>query len=175
MLQEELANIGAHSLKCTVLSWCAKTGIKSHSRRLLGYHIAPGDRALEAYSRDSLAGPLRALADVIAQVRVKKFLPDTTRSGYFPVPASSVASSSTCSRSRRPSASSSASSDEIETDPEPKAARFDREVFVVNSLTKFFHRKDPLEDKLVCGKPVPLKHAELLELPAGARLCARCF
>ena len=61
------------------------------------------------------------------------------------------------------------------TDPEPKVARHVQEVFVVNVLTKFVHRKDPEDEKLACGKPVPLKHAELRELPGGARLCARCF
>ena len=172
---DDLVRIGSHSLKCTMLSWLAKCGAPRETRRILGYHVAPGDRVLEAYSRDSLAGQLRTLADVIGQVRSKKFLPDTTRSGYFPLPAASVPSSATSSRSGRPSASSLASSDEVSVDFEAEAARHEQDVYVVNLLTKFYHRKATDDEKLACGKPLPFKHEELDELPAGARLCSRCF
>ena len=55
---EELVRVGAHSLKVTCLTWAAKFGVEREQRRLLGYHLAPGDRTLEAYSRDSMATPL---------------------------------------------------------------------------------------------------------------------
>eukprot|EP00971_Amphidinium_carterae_P114712 2272541-Amphidinium_carterae.1 len=38
--------IKTHSLKVTLLSWCAKAGMDHDSRRLLGYHMAPGDKSM---------------------------------------------------------------------------------------------------------------------------------
>ena len=37
----EAAGFGTHSCKATVLSWCAKAGLKSEHRRLLGGHARP--------------------------------------------------------------------------------------------------------------------------------------
>eukprot|EP00969_Alexandrium_andersonii_P053180 2337087-Alexandrium_andersonii.AAC.1 len=42
----ELANVGSHSLKCTLLSWAAKAGMRPSERRVLGYHSKPGDRSV---------------------------------------------------------------------------------------------------------------------------------
>ena len=80
---EDLKDIGAHSLKCTTLSWLAKAGVNRDVRRLLGYHIRKDEKSMEAYSRDSVAGPLRELCSVIAKIQQETFLPDSTRSGRF--------------------------------------------------------------------------------------------
>eukprot|EP00971_Amphidinium_carterae_P062615 1239506-Amphidinium_carterae.2 len=36
--------IGTHSMKSTLLSWCAKAGMSEGSRRLLCRHVQPKDR-----------------------------------------------------------------------------------------------------------------------------------
>ena len=80
---ESLNNIGAHSMKATLLSWAAKFGIDKVTRRTLGYHAEPGDRSVETYSRDAMAAPLRHLDRVLEAVRRGAFHPDSTRSGFF--------------------------------------------------------------------------------------------
>eukprot|EP00969_Alexandrium_andersonii_P331453 14649592-Alexandrium_andersonii.AAC.1 len=51
------------------------------TRRLLGYHTAPGDRSVIEYSRDELASPLRELEKLYAAIKLGVFIPDETRSG----------------------------------------------------------------------------------------------
>ena len=80
---DDLEHVGAHSLKVTCLAWSAKFGVAKEQRRLLGYHLAPGDRTLEAYSRDSMAAPLRCLDEVLCAISSRDFDPDATRSGNF--------------------------------------------------------------------------------------------
>ena len=52
-------------------------------RRVLGGHALPGDVSILEYSRDALAGPLRALDRVIDQIKTGAFDPDQTRSGRW--------------------------------------------------------------------------------------------
>ena len=52
---------GSHSFKATLLSWCAKAAVDPRTRALLGYHVTGADLSVLTYSRDELAGPLRAL------------------------------------------------------------------------------------------------------------------
>ena len=72
---DELDGIGAHSLKTTLLSWCAKYGVPRETRRILGYHALPGDRSMDAYARAPMAGPLRELVMVVSAVREGGFNP----------------------------------------------------------------------------------------------------
>ena len=81
--EDEVKNIGAHSLKATVLSWAAKYGMEKDHRRLLGYHVAAGDRSADTYARELLAAPLRSMSLMLAKIRDNKFDPDATKSGYF--------------------------------------------------------------------------------------------
>ena len=83
----------SHSLKATLLSWCAKAGVGMDDRRLLGNHIARKDVSVLCYSRDTLSAPLRRLKNVVDKIRDGKFLPDETRSGMWM--SESVASAST--------------------------------------------------------------------------------
>ena len=78
-----IINIGAHSMKSTLLSWVAKFGLDKPTRRMLGYHAAPKDKSVETYSRDAMAAPLRELDKVLDAVRSGRFAPDATRSGHF--------------------------------------------------------------------------------------------
>ena len=83
---EDLDNIGTHSLKATTLSWMAKLGAPISTRQHLGYHMANADKMALLYSRDAAAGPVRELENCISRIRDRSFLPDATRSGYFPQP-----------------------------------------------------------------------------------------
>ena len=169
---DQISDIGAHSLKVTCLAWAAKFGVARDVRRMLGYHLQSGDKSLESYSRDSMAGPLRDLDKVLSAIMDKSFDPDATRSGTFTPSASKPTStppSSTCSSSRSSSSSSCSSSI-----TRPKVVEtFSGEV-VMNVATHFHHLADT-EAELRCGKPWPLNFARLEAVPAGGRLCSRCF
>ena len=168
---EALVNIGAHSLKCTCLSWAAKHGMNRDHRRLLGYHVAPGDRSMETYSRDVMATPLRALAAVVEDIMKLKFKPDATRSGTFAT-APRSSSRSTSSSSRSPS-SAACSADDAITDVED-LPEGDKGKLIMNTATSYVHiSKDA--SMLCCGKSYPFKQKVLAELPVDARLCPRCF
>ena len=175
---EELGNVGAHSLKSTTLSWLAKAGIDRDTRRVLGYHIKADERSMEAYSRDSMAGPLRTLAAVIADIAAGRFRPDVTRSGQVVArPASAVASSTSCSRQASPSSLGSSSVDErahlVATDEEI-VCDDGEEKLVRNDRTKHFHMLVGT-NKLACGRPAPVSMSYHDELPFGALMCTRCF
>ena len=172
---EQLGNIGAHSLKATTLSWLAKRGVDKDTRRTLGYHVKADERSMEAYSRDSLAGPLRTLSSVINEIRVGRFVPDTTRSGQVAQPdqpkAASSSSSSAAPRSLSPIASSQAPSSGAE---EPQGDVVVEDSFIRNETTKRFHI--PREDgKLACDRELPVRRSYCDTLPWDARLCSRCF
>ena len=74
---------GSHSLKPTLLSWCAKFGVPLAARRRLGGHAKSREKAVVAYSRDELSEPLRRLQEVLAAVRNQSFDPDASRSGLL--------------------------------------------------------------------------------------------
>ena len=58
---ERVLRIKSHSLKATLLSWCAKASLSLQDRTLLGYHSLGLNRSALTYSRDALSGPLRSL------------------------------------------------------------------------------------------------------------------
>jgi hypothetical protein len=175
---EALDAIGAHSLKTTTLSWMAKAGVDRDSRRALGYHVRADERSMEAYSRDSLAGPLRLLAKVIGDIQAKRFAPDATRSGFFepaaPRTPPAGPPSSTCS-SRSSSAPSVADSDndvpggngdaEFDEDPPDVLNKV-----VQNDVTKYCHVLT--EGRLVSGSACPAGTRSSTRRPRG-RACAR--
>ena len=78
---------GTHSAKSTLLSWCAKAGVRLDVRNILGYHSAGAAESSLLYARDALAGPLRALERVLVHVREGRFHPDDTRSGRWDITA----------------------------------------------------------------------------------------
>ena len=79
-------NLGVHSAKATVLSWCAKAGLSVVTRKFLGGHAQGADDSVLSYSRDALAGPLMELKTLLGQIRDGVFLPDEDRSGRWAVP-----------------------------------------------------------------------------------------
>ena len=72
----------SHTVKSTVLSWCAKYGMARHPRLQLGHHTS-GDGSLDTYGRDTLAPALLQLTSMLDSIRRGMFLPDLTRSGRF--------------------------------------------------------------------------------------------
>ncbi|CAK8988154.1 unnamed protein product [Durusdinium trenchii] len=84
-LGAEVPHYTSHSLKTTLLSCAAKFGLDLASRRILGYHLAPGAKTAETYARDCMAAPLRQLLGVLEAIRAGSFQPDVTRSGMFSV------------------------------------------------------------------------------------------
>ena len=79
---DDVAQIGSHSLKITLLSWCAKFGVPREARQILGYHIVKGTESALHYSRDEQAEPLRLMIEMLTSVRDQAFFPDNSRSGY---------------------------------------------------------------------------------------------
>ena len=74
--------VSSHSAKATMLSFMAKYGAEISVREILGAHVSHLKSVIR-YSRDALAGPLRVLEQMLADVRTGAFNPDDTRSGYF--------------------------------------------------------------------------------------------
>ena len=80
---DEAALYTSHSLKATILSWCAKMGVPFKARRMLGYHAKSSEKSTLCYSRDAMAWPLRHLGKALQLIADGFFDPDTTRSGTW--------------------------------------------------------------------------------------------
>ena len=82
---EQLKKIGTHSCKTTVLSWAAKYGTPHELRLTMGYHsLGAKSKSMYVYGRDNISEALRKEDELLAEIRASRFLPDATRSGYFP-------------------------------------------------------------------------------------------
>ena len=55
----------------------------AQNRATLGYHASGRQGTELIYGRDNIAAPLRDLERVILEVAMKRFFPDSTRSGYI--------------------------------------------------------------------------------------------
>ena len=75
--------LGTHSMKATLLSWCAKWGLAKELRMTLGYHSSSRSDSDVVYGRDNVAPALRALEPILEAIAMKRFKPDSTRSGMF--------------------------------------------------------------------------------------------
>ena len=62
--------ITGHSAKRTALSWASKTGVSEGDRAILGHHSGTS-KSVASYSRDLQAGPLRRLAEVYGDIRLR--------------------------------------------------------------------------------------------------------
>ena len=80
------ARYSSHSLKATTLSWCAKAGVSQPVRRLLGYHLAPGDQIVDLYARHSYIVPLNQMAKTMRWIMSGNLLPDYGAHGRFTPP-----------------------------------------------------------------------------------------
>ena len=77
-----MERVTTHSLKHTTLGWLSKFGIYGETQTLLSHH-STGALSTLAYSRDALSGPLRQFEQLLKQIRLGAFSPDSTRSGYW--------------------------------------------------------------------------------------------
>ena len=169
----DLENVGAHSLKATCLAWAARFGLPRDVRRTLGYHADPADKSMDSYARDVAAPALRELEKVLKAIREKSFDPDCTRSGAFVVKTDVASQPVEPDEATTDTACSSSEPADSEDVPTGQPVDF---TVLLNTATNFahiVHQSDP--ELTFCGKPVPLKVLKLQTVPAGARLCRRCF
>ena len=75
--------ISSHSLKATVLSWCARFGLSPSTRSLLGRHVSSLHETFAIYSRDLACAPVAELQKVIDEIHAGRFSPDSQRSEFF--------------------------------------------------------------------------------------------
>ena len=75
--------ISSHSLKSTVLSWCARFGLSPSTRSLLGRHVSSLHQTFAIYSRDLACAPVAELQKVIDEIHAGRFSPDSQRSEFF--------------------------------------------------------------------------------------------
>ena len=187
--------VGTHSCKASMLSWCAKHGINPSHRRILGYHCAGRDKSLLTYSRDGAAEPLRQLCKVISDVKTGSFLPDCTRSGRFPLGANneqadmgdSDLGEDSSESSSEDSADESEPDDEIDElackrvvgswDPEGGMVFSDDVKFARHRVSRCIHVfEDEGGTHLRCGRRLASTYVILLEKPAFMHpLCNTCF
>ena len=75
--------ISSHSLKATCLSWASKYGMSPDDRAILGRHSDSVSGSSAIYSRDLVVGSCRKMQDMIMDIVRGRFLPDSSRRGYF--------------------------------------------------------------------------------------------
>ena len=193
-LPEDETAVSSHSLKATLLAWCAKCGVDKTDRLILGHH-STGSKSLETYSRDLLSHPLRSLDQVLHQVRIKAFMPDATRSGQMQEPQTEDVAHEPVNGNRdiseelpeeqetedqNSSSTSSSSSESSGEQPPHEESRssfdLDYQLFQ-HRRSRIVHRKadGSTTDEFVCGT----KNAESFKKVAEtdlvqSRLCKRC-
>ena len=185
----QVSEIGTHSLKATPLSWCAKYGIESHHRRILGYHTCPRDRTMVLYSRDAVAASIRKLEAVLRAVRVGEFSPDSTRSGHFTqvVPAKADEPAAVSDASTESSSEDSQDASEVGDDLDASEAAIESLAVLAppggegtwgrRRLSRILHvTRDESDTTFRCGRTVGRNYMMLDRPPTFADpLCQRCF
>ena len=190
-----LEQVSSHSLKCTALSWLAKAGTEPHFRLILGHHSTQKG-SLETYSRDVLAAPLRALDDVLRQIRMGALQPDLTRSGHIQDPSrpdcadEAAAQEDSSSSSSSDGSSSTSDSDASEDtaprptswrrvasdDPNVKRATWGSGVMHQHVFSKIVHLQQEGDLKIFyCGMHATKDHKVVKSAPfLESRKCRRC-
>ena len=87
--------VSSHSLKATLLAWCARYGLSPQTRSMLGRHSSCLAETFAIYSRDLVCAPVAELQGVIDAVHKGSFFPDDQRSGFFKAPRDTMPQSST--------------------------------------------------------------------------------
>lgn len=188
-----LTPLGTHSYKATLLSWASEWGMAHGPRRLLGYHSEGKDKSLLTYSTNGLAGPLRLLCNMLNDVKSGAFLPDSTRSGRFPIENPEHDEGREDAKSDASSSSSDGSENESEADFETKEAAIagvvgrwdpgladlgDVEVrFARHKLSRCMHAlQDETGTSFKCGRRMGHTYLLLEEKPDFMHpLCNTCF
>ncbi|CAE7555695.1 SLC24A2, partial [Symbiodinium sp. CCMP2592] len=149
----EASKLGTHSCKATTLSWMSKYGVDALHRRILGYHKAPQDEMMHIYGRDNVAPALRSLEYVLADIRIGKFLPDTTRPEFNDEPSASEASLDEEDNVQDLRAEEAAADEIIPPWAELSVGDPDAHVYIRHITSRKLHRlADEGGNRLRCGK-----------------------
>ena len=192
--------IRSHSLKTTPLSWCCKYGVSLETRRLLGHHLDPGSRSAETYGRDSMSPAVRALENVLNDIKCGKFRPDESRSGRFiktqelaevPPGEQDDEESEDSDSTYEPSSSDSDETDEmfgppsdtsllwhlVMPDLRPGFVQVPAHVMVYRNVASGVqHLKKPGSMKLMCGRKQTDRYCFYAGMPViGVALCEHCM
>ena len=187
-----VSRVGTHSCKATALSWLSKAGVDLPTRRLLEYHAQADERMPLVYSRDAMSGPVHAL-EVVLQIRKREFLPDASRSDYFPGqlnPPPTAPEDEECSGSEdsadeedsqddldKVEAAEQVVVDEWKHIDAPVAASVGRKPVFRNKLSRTIHQVvDAAEAKFRCRRANFANYIRLGDLPKFAYpMCKCCF
>ena len=191
--------LGTHSCKTTILSWAAKKGTDLQTRKIMGYHSLGKQNAVFIYGRDNISPALREISEIVKMVATKKFLPDCTRSGYFPddgncQEACKDVDEPTPEELRADSSSEDSADDDHIEHAENEAAidemvgewigNFDPEIlprehdrYLRHSVSRVFHLiGDESGCSLTCGRLVTKSYEALDVLPKVLHpVCKQCF
>ena len=74
--------VSSHSLKATLLAWCARYGLSPQTRSMLGRHSSCLAETFAIYSRDLVCAPVAELQGVVDAIYNGSFFPDDQRSGF---------------------------------------------------------------------------------------------
>lgn len=185
--QDQLQRVGSHSLRTTLLAWAAKSGMPVQTRRMLGYHLKPGERMPALYGRDSLAAPLRALLKMLADIRLGLFIPDAARDQCFAGPGARPGSESSSASGSGSSSSEEASEpgeagEELAEAEAMVAARIrcgarqaNGEAFIHTERGTWHLGSQVDADRLACGRVKAGGSFKRVEGVPGLLRCAVCF
>lgn len=194
-----IMQLGTHSCKTTILSWAAKKGTDLQMRKIMGYHSLGIQNAVFIYGRDNIAPALREISDIVKLIATKKFLPDCTRSGYFPddvgKQSEHMDGDEPTPEQLREDSSSEDSADEDQVEHAANEAAvgemvgdwvgsFDPEIlpkmherYLRHSVSRVFHLiGDESGCSLTCGRLVTKSYEPLEEFPKILHpVCKQCF
>ena len=185
----EGVRVATHSCKCTTLSMLAKFGADHGTRRLLGYHSAGKDKSMLVYSRDAMASPVRKLEDMIQAVIEGRFVPDCTRSGYFPGDDARALQASVDAGSDLSGSSSAGSDDDEAADPAGEESAAEEVVgdwgpelkddleYYRHRVSRYIHIvADEAGAEFLCGRRVAQSYEALDRKPRFMHpTCPLCF
>ena len=68
LLPKYIMRLGTHSCKTTVLSWAAKKGTDSQTRKIMGYHSLGKQNSVSIYGRDNIFPALREISLIVKMI-----------------------------------------------------------------------------------------------------------
>ena len=157
----------SHPLQRTCLTWCAKFGISTDSRRILGHHADPHTKSVVCYSRDAIGPEVFKLLGVLRAIGQGTFHPDVTRSGRF------VKSDPPAKSAQKPS-STSGVAEEGEEEDEAESSSSSVSSSSESSDAASEVDKDPIPDStsLLMLAPAELRPG-LIEVDGGCEVWLR--
>ncbi|CAE7785488.1 unnamed protein product [Symbiodinium sp. CCMP2592] len=84
IIDSSVPRVTAYSLRGTCLGWGSKFGFDEDLKSILGRHASSVKTTQAIYSRELAAAPVRKLQDLIREIVAGRFMPDSSRSSYFP-------------------------------------------------------------------------------------------